>query len=204
MVLSKKMNNKVIAFNLAQRKDRVLDLKTGDVVRVHKKIKEGDKERIQIFEGMIIAIKGKQSSSPTITVRKVSNGVGVEMVFPIFSPHLEKIEQVKRAKTKRSKLYYIREKTAKALKLKYKDISEFAAKEEEVIDEKTNEVPAEEAPAKEEAKSEKEEVKEVELEKKEEKSVEEKTEKKKPVPVEAAASEEEKKSASAEVAVNKK
>lgn len=102
------------------------DLKAGDIVKVHRKIKEGGKERIQIFEGIIIAIKGKQSSSPTITVRKVSNGVGVELVLPIYSPSIDKIEQVKRAKIRRSKLYYIRDKSSKALRLKYKDIADFA------------------------------------------------------------------------------
>ncbi len=110
-----------------QRKTKKMpDLKAGDIVKVHRKIKEGGKERIQIFEGIIIAIKGKQSSSPTITVRKVSNGVGVELVLPIYSPSIDKIEQVKRAKIRRSKLYYIRDKSSKALRLKYKDIADFA------------------------------------------------------------------------------
>ena len=126
------MNNKVIKFNLMQRKAKKMpDLKAGDIVKVHRKIKEGGKERIQIFEGIIIAIKGKQSSSPTITVRKVSNGVGVELVLPIYSPSIDKIEQVKRAKVRRSKLYYIRDKSSKALRLKYKDIADFAKADDE-------------------------------------------------------------------------
>jgi large subunit ribosomal protein L19 len=106
------------------------DLRSGDVVRVHRKIIEGGKERIQIFEGMIIAIKGRQSSSPTITVRKVSGGVGVELILPIHSPMIAKIEPVKRAKVRRSKLYYIRTKSAKSLRMKYKELSQFAKSEE--------------------------------------------------------------------------
>lgn len=124
------MQKKMVEFNMTQRTSQVPDLQTGDVVKVYRKIVEGGKERIQMFQGMIIATRGGQSSSPTITVRKVSNGVGVELVLPVHSPMIEKIELVKKAKTRRSKLYYIREKTAKSLKLKYKDIAEFAAVEE--------------------------------------------------------------------------
>ena len=113
------MRSEVIEFNKSQRKDTI-DFRAGDVVKVHRKIKEGDKERIQIFEGMIIAVKGKQSSSPMITVRKVSNGVGIEIIVPIFSPDIDKIELVKRAKVRQSKLYYIRDKAAKALRFKFK------------------------------------------------------------------------------------
>lgn len=107
------------------------EIKTGYIVKVYRKIKEGSKERIQIFEGMVIAKKGGQSSSPMITVRKVSGGVGVELVLPIFSPSIEKIEVVKKAKIRRSKLYYIRDKSAKSLRLKYKDMADFANVEEE-------------------------------------------------------------------------
>lgn len=126
------MNNKLLNFNLNQRVGKnVSDLQTGDIVKVYRKIKEGAKERIQIFEGMIIAKKGGQSSSPTITVRKVSSGVGVELVLPVYSPSIEKIEVIKKAKVRRSKLYYIRDKSAKSLRLKYKDMASFAAVEEE-------------------------------------------------------------------------
>ena len=125
------MRNEVIEFNKTQRKNTV-DFRAGDVVKVYRKIKEGDKERIQIFEGMVIAMKGGQSSSPMMTVRKVSNGVGVEIVIPIFSPAIEKIELIKRAKVRQSKLYYIREKTAKALRFKFTDRSETTPKTPEV------------------------------------------------------------------------
>jgi len=120
----------MIEFNQTQRNANVPELQSGDVVKVFRKIVEGEKERVQMFQGMIIAIKGKQSSSQTITVRKVSNGVGVEIVVPVHSPMIDKIELVKRAKTRRSKLYYIREKTVKSLKLKYKDMSEAALAKE--------------------------------------------------------------------------
>jgi large subunit ribosomal protein L19 len=127
------MQKKLIEFNMAQRGKTIPDLQTGDVVRVYRKIKEGEKERTQIFEGMIIAIKGRQSSSPVMTVRKVSAGVGVELILPMHSPMVEKIELVKRAKVRRAKLYYIREKTAKSLRFKYTDVTKIEAKKEEEI-----------------------------------------------------------------------
>ena len=124
------MNKKLIDFNLAQRAKKMPDFQAGDVVKVYRKIKEGEKERIQIFEGLIIAIKGKQSSSPMITVRKVSEGVGVELVLPIYSKGIEKIELVKRAGVRRAKLYYLRGLTVKKSRMKYKDISAFVVAEE--------------------------------------------------------------------------
>ncbi len=114
------MRSEVIQFNKTQQKD-MTEFHAGDVVKVYRKIKEGDKERIQIFEGMVLAMKGGQSSSPTMTVRKVSNGFGVEIVVPIFSPDIEKIELIKRAKVRQSKLYYVRDKAAKALRFKFTD-----------------------------------------------------------------------------------
>lgn len=139
------MLKKMVEFNMTQRTSNAPALQTGDVVKVYRKIVEGGKERVQMFQGMVLATRGGQSSSQTITVRKVSNGVGVELVLPVHSPMIEKIELVKKAKTRRSKLYYIREKTAKSLKLKYKDIAEFAAVEEEApaVEVKSEEVPAE-------------------------------------------------------------
>lgn len=136
------MNNKILEFNKAQKAKAMPELQSGDVVKVFRKIKEGEKERIQIFEGLIIAIKGNQSSSPMITVRKVSDGVGVELVLPVFSPNIEKIEIVKRAKVRRGKLYYLRSLTTKRSRMKYKDLSEFIVKEEPAA---AKEAPAEEA-----------------------------------------------------------
>jgi large subunit ribosomal protein L19 len=91
-------------------------LKTGQTVKVHQKIKEGKKERIQIFEGMILAMKGKTPETKTITVRKVSDGVGVEKIYPLAMPSLEKIEIVNAIRTRRSKLYYLKRNYKKKLK----------------------------------------------------------------------------------------
>ncbi|MFZ2975520.1 MAG: 50S ribosomal protein L19 [Candidatus Moraniibacteriota bacterium] len=130
------MNNKLVEFNLNQRTTKEMpNFQTGDIVKVYRRIKEGGKERVQVFEGMIIAKKGGQSSSPMITVRKVSSGVGVELVLPVYSPSIDKIEVVKRAKVRRSKLYYIRDKSAKSLRLKYKDIAKFASVEDVKVEE---------------------------------------------------------------------
>jgi large subunit ribosomal protein L19 len=124
------MKKNIIDFNSSQRNKEIPDLRAGDIVKITRKIKEGEKEISQNFEGIIIAVKGKQSSSPMITVRKVSHGVGVELILPVFSPNISRLVLVKRAKVRRAKLYYIREKTIKSLKMKYKDLSEFAKIEE--------------------------------------------------------------------------
>ena len=94
------------------------EIRSGYTVRVHQKIKEGDKERIQIFEGLVIARKHGRGINSTITVRKISQGVGIERIFPIHSPTIEKIEVVKKHKVRRAKLYYIRQKSAKEARLK--------------------------------------------------------------------------------------
>jgi len=95
-------------------------LKTGQTVKVHQKIKEGKKERIQIFEGMILAMKGKTPETKTMTVRKVTQGIGVEKIYPLSLPSLEKIEIVSAVKTRREKLYYLKRKYKKKLKEKKK------------------------------------------------------------------------------------
>lgn len=90
-------------------------------MRVHQKIKEGDKTRIQVFEGLVLSRKHGTEAGATFTVRKVSGGVGVERIYPLHSPNIEKIEIVKRSsKIRRSKLYYIREKAAKEQRKKMK------------------------------------------------------------------------------------
>ncbi len=118
------MHQKLIAFNLKQRKaQETVELKAGDMVKLFRKIKEGSKERTQVFQGTVIAIKGGQSSSKTITIRKVSFGVGVELVIPLSSPQVEKIEFVKRTRARRAKLYFVRDKSVKVLSKKLKEIS---------------------------------------------------------------------------------
>jgi len=89
----------------------------GDTVRVYVKIKEGDKYRIQVFEGVVVALKRNQASS-TFTVRKVSFGYGVERIFPVHSPIIEKLEIVKSGKVRRARLYYLRERRGKSARLK--------------------------------------------------------------------------------------
>ena len=89
----------------------------GDTVRVHVKIREGERERIQMFEGTVIARNGS-GVSETFTVRRVSYGVGVERVFPVQSPNVEKVETVRRGRVRRSKLYYLRDRVGKAAKVK--------------------------------------------------------------------------------------
>ena len=89
----------------------------GDTVKVHVKIREGEKERIQVFEGTVIARKGS-GISETFTVRRVSYGVGVERVFPVHSPNVAKVETVRNGKVRRAKLYYLRSKVGKAAKVK--------------------------------------------------------------------------------------
>ncbi|MFY9461999.1 MAG: 50S ribosomal protein L19 [Candidatus Sungiibacteriota bacterium] len=92
------------------------DVRAGDTIRLFQKIKEGDKERLQPFEGLVIAKKHGRGVTATITVRKVAAGIGVERVFPLHSPTIEKIEVIKRSKVRRAKLYYIREKAAKEVR----------------------------------------------------------------------------------------
>ena len=152
-----------------QLKNRIPDLKVGDTVRVHQRIKEGNRERIQVFEGIIIKKQGG-SVNATFTVRRIAYGVGVEKTFLVHSPLVEKIEVVRVGKARRAKLYYLRDRLGKAAKTKenigakietkYKDLKEETVEEtvsEETVTEEpvaTEEVKAEEAPVAEEVKEE--------------------------------------------------
>jgi large subunit ribosomal protein L19 len=91
-------------------------LRPGETVRVHVKVVEGEKERTQVFEGIVIGLSGKGNRA-TFTVRKISYGVGVERIFPIHSPRIDKVEVVSRGKVRRAKLYYLRERSGKAARL---------------------------------------------------------------------------------------
>ncbi len=104
-------------FAAEQLKSEMPEINIGDTVRVHVKIKEGDRHRIQAFEGTVIARK-HGGIAETFTVRRVSYGVGVERVFPIHSPNVDKVEVIRRAKVRRAKLYYLRGKVGKAAKVK--------------------------------------------------------------------------------------
>ena len=99
--------------------NEVAKVDIGDTVRVHIKVKEGSRERIQVFEGIVIAEK-HGGIEKTITVRRLSYGVGVEKVFPVYSPSIDKIEVVRHGKVRRAKLYYLRDRMGKAAKVKEK------------------------------------------------------------------------------------
>lgn len=99
-------------------KKNVPDVRTGDTIKVHIKVREGTKERVQVFEGLVIATKHGKTLDGTFTVRKESFGVGVERVFPLHSPRIVKVERVKQSKIRRSKLYYMRELSGKNARLK--------------------------------------------------------------------------------------
>ena len=95
---------------------KALDIKSGDTVRVWQKITEKDKTRLQAFEGLVIAVKHGKEAGATFTVRRVASGVGVEKIFPLYSPMIDSIETLKRSKVRRAKLYHIREKAAKEIR----------------------------------------------------------------------------------------
>ena len=103
--------------NAEQRKAAIVDVKSGDTVRVHQKIKEGNKERIQIFEGVVIRTDNKAQHTCRITVRKIASGIGVEKSFLLHSPLVEKVEIVRRAKVRRNFLSYLRQRSGKSARL---------------------------------------------------------------------------------------
>ncbi len=163
-------------FNRQSARKDMPNIRPGHVVKVYQKIKETEKvagrskgksksvtkERIQVFEGLVIAVKGRQGVDAAITVRKISNGVGVERVFPLSAPTIEKIELIKKTKARRAKLYYMRDRIGKATRPKGELVkpeeNEVAVKEEAV---------KEEIKEKEEVKEEKDEKKKTETEEKE-------------------------------------
>ncbi len=133
--------------NEAQKKAATVDVRTGDTVRVSQKIREGNKERIQIFEGIVIRTDRKDSHTARFTVRKVSSGVGVEKSFLIHSPLVDKVEIVRRAKVRRKYLSFLRERSGKSARLKGQDFDREAAN-------KLPEAPAQDEPVAEEAPAE--------------------------------------------------
>ena len=149
------MITKTEQFNKTNLRSDLPDIRPGDTVRVFQKIKEAlkkdksstkqeYKDRIQIFEGVVIARKHGKGVSSTITVRKVLSGVGVEKVFPLHSPCFEKIEVIKKSRVKRAKLYYLRTAKGKKARLKKREFS--AAIAEPVVDEPVVETPVESVP----------------------------------------------------------
>jgi large subunit ribosomal protein L19 len=114
------MNKKLKEIEKEQLREDLPDIKPGDIVKVHQKIKEKNKERIQVFEGVVLAKKNGKGISSTITVRKLVGEIAVERIFPLHSPVISKIELVKRNKVRRAKLYYLKERKGKKSKLKSK------------------------------------------------------------------------------------
>lgn len=173
-----------------QLKNKIPDLRIGDTVKVHARVKEGNRERIQVFEGIIIKKQGG-GVNETFTVRRISYGVGVEKTFLVHSPNVEKVEVTRVGKARRAKLYYLRDRVGKAAKTKEKigariETKEIVVKEEvvpgesDVVEEVTEvvpetvEVPVEEVKVEEKVEDKKEEVKAEEV--KEEAKTEEKAE----------------------------
>ncbi len=112
------MNEIIRNIEAAQMKAEVPQFRVGDTVKVYAKIKEGNRERVQIFEGTVLKKQGGSSVRATFTVRKNSNGIGVEKTWPIHSPNVEKVEVVRRGKVRRAKLFYLRNRTGKRAKVK--------------------------------------------------------------------------------------
>ncbi len=121
---------------------KVPNIETGLTVRVHQKIKEGEKERVQIFEGLVIKVNSGHGADKSFTVRKVVEGIGVEKIFPLFSANIVKIEVKKKSKIRRAKLYYMRDRSGKSARLKESFISE--KDQEEAIEELAEQKAAEE------------------------------------------------------------
>lgn len=150
------MSSLVSAVEAKYRKHDVVDVKSGDTVKVHQKIKEGNKERIQVFEGLVIRTDRKGSHTSSITVRRIASGVGVEKTYLLHSPLVEKVVVTKRSKVRRNYLTYMRERTGKSARLSGVDfdrddvntVAEAPKPEvkEESIDEVTEEVKSEEKP----------------------------------------------------------
>jgi len=120
--------------SVEQDSRKKLDFKAGDTVRVWNKILEKGKTRLQAFEGLVLSRKHGTESGATFTIRKVASGVGVERIFPLYSPNIDRIEVLRKSKTRRSKLYYIRTKAVKEVKKRLKSItiSKESPKEKEV------------------------------------------------------------------------
>ena len=136
--------DKILAFTKQYTKQNIPALRSGDTVRVHEKVKEKEGERIQIFEGVVIAVKHGKGITATFTVRKISGGIGVEKTYPLHSPIIQKIEVVKHDKVRRAKLYYLRDlgkkkkkKPSKMLGLMYEEAA--TAPEPETVEKTTKE-----------------------------------------------------------------
>lgn len=150
------MNTVITPVNIEERVK--LGIRSGDTVRVSQKIKEKDKVRVQIFEGLVLAVKHGSEAGGTFTVRRTADGYGLEKIFPLFSPMIDKIEIIKRANTRRSKLYHIREKVSKEIRRQMRNMRLVDISTSSDIEDKANAAALEKAKV-----AEKEEVKETEI-----------------------------------------
>lgn len=138
----------------AQKKQSIVDVRSGDTVKVTQKIKEGSKFRSQVFEGVVIRVDRKESHTARITVRKIASGVGVEKSFLLHSPLVEKVEITKRSKVRRNNLSYLRERSGKSARLTSKDFDRTAVNTLPEVEEQPKEEPKAEEPKAEEPKAE--------------------------------------------------
>lgn len=107
----------ITSFTQSSLKKNIPDLQPGDTVRVHQKIREGNKERVQIFEGTVMAVRGGKSINSSFVVRRIASGVGVEKTFPLHSPNVVKVERVKSSKVRQARLYYLRERHGRTARM---------------------------------------------------------------------------------------
>lgn len=119
---AKEVLEKIVLAPVNKQSRKALDIRSGDTVRVEQRIVEKGKLRLQAFEGLVIAVKHGKEAGATFTVRKVASGVGVEKIFPLYSPMIDSIETLKRSKVRRAKLYHVRDKAAKEIRRQMRNI----------------------------------------------------------------------------------
>lgn len=136
---AKEVLEKIVLAPVNKAARKALDIRAGDTVRVQQRIVEKGKLRLQAFEGLVIAVKHGKEAGATFTVRRVASGVGVEKIFPLYSPMIDSIETVKRSKVRRAKLYHVRDKAAKEIRRQMRNIRALPDNAV-VVDEETGEV----------------------------------------------------------------
>lgn len=141
-------------FTESSLKKNVPELRAGDTVRVHQKIREGNKERIQIFEGTVLAVRGGKSINSSFVVRRIASGVGVEKTFPLHSPNVVKVERIKSSKVRQARLFYLRERFGRNARMRGESRLGQSFEEVNEADLVTEEAPAETEPAEELEKAE--------------------------------------------------
>jgi large subunit ribosomal protein L19 len=143
MVEFSQMNSAVIITSIKTEERAKLGIRPGDTVRVHQKIIERGKTRVQTFEGLVIAVKHGTEAGATFTVRAMLSGVGVEKIFPLYAPFIEKIEIVRRSKVRRAKLYFIREKVAREVRRQLRNMRMVNLSTDDFAEEEVIEAPVE-------------------------------------------------------------